>query len=271
MSFPSVLTSRKITTLQSASTGYDSGTGSEDEHDAAEKVTTSVMTGIVDESLSKKRRKRRRRRKDETVASTFKKQNSAVVLFLFLGLLFCLLDCLYIVRYVSSMHETIQAASHTKSERDSDSYEGRDSSANKTYYREVETIPSDWPESETGKEPIVRLLKEATGEVADADILERLPTAQQVAYLYGRDPVVLGLDTCETFQKSGDPAEHFVSTAGTFNTGTNLMAELLIANCHMPARMQKYGGDSRGVRWQVCKFCIQSLSWNACVCSMTHT
>jgi hypothetical protein len=29
------------------------------------------------------------------------------------------------------------------------------------------------------------------------------------------------------------------------------MAELLIANCHMPARMKKYGSINRGVRWQV--------------------
>lgn len=29
------------------------------------------------------------------------------------------------------------------------------------------------------------------------------------------------------------------------------MAELLIANCHMPARMVKYGRVNRGIRWQV--------------------
>jgi hypothetical protein len=29
------------------------------------------------------------------------------------------------------------------------------------------------------------------------------------------------------------------------------MAELLIANCHMPARMEKYGRINKGIRWQV--------------------
>lgn len=38
---------------------------------------------------------------------------------------------------------------------------------------------------------------------------------------------------------------------GTFNSGTNLMAELLIHNCHMQKRMDRFGHKNRGVRWQV--------------------
>jgi hypothetical protein len=102
-----------------------------------------------------------------------------------------------------------------------------------------------------GKEPLIALLRDA-GVQVDDEIVERLPTWQQVADLYGSEPVIFGLETCQKFQtENGDPADHFVSTAGTFNTGTNLMAELLIHNCHMPARMQKYGHRNRGVRWQV--------------------
>lgn len=115
--------------------------------------------------------------------------------------------------------------------------------------RKVQTLPSDWSGSD--KEPILKLLQEALGdsETVDPETVARLPTAQEVTDLYGSEPVVLGLETCERFQAYGDPAEHFVSTAGTFNTGTNLMAELLIANCVLPARMQKY--QTKGVRWQV--------------------
>lgn len=253
MAFPSVLTSRKIATAQSSSLGYEStGMSSDDENNDEEKVTTTIPSRKVDNNESKQQRQRRKRRRsqDSSFTSILKQQNNAAVIFLFLGLIFCLLDCIYIIRYVSSMHETIHASSgHIQI-----SEQGNDSKRiNSKKYRAVETIPSDWPEHEIGKEPIVRLLKEATGEVADTNILDRLPTAQQVTELYGRDPVVLGLDTCDKFQSSGsDPAEHFVSTAGTFNTGTNLMAELLIANCQMPARMQKYG--TPGVRWQVCKY-----------------
>ncbi|GAX20122.1 hypothetical protein FisN_17Lh074 [Fistulifera solaris] len=102
-----------------------------------------------------------------------------------------------------------------------------------------------------GKEPLIALLRDA-GVQVDDEIVERLPTWQQVADLYGSEPVIFGLETCQKFQtENGDPADHFVSTAGTFNTGTNLMAELLIHNCHMPARMKKYGHRNRGVRWQV--------------------
>jgi hypothetical protein len=48
-----------------------------------------------------------------------------------------------------------------------------------------------------------------------------------------------------------EPAEHFLGVAGTFNSGTNLMAELLIHNCEMTARMEKYGEENKGIRWQV--------------------
>lgn len=72
--------------------------------------------------------------------------------------------------------------------------------------------------------------------------------------MYGEDPVMLGLDTCKAFQEASDPAEHYLAVAGTFNSGTNLLAELLIHNCHMPARMAKYGKIHEGIRWQVRKF-----------------
>ena len=104
--------------------------------------------------------------------------------------------------------------------------------------------------STAGKEPLLQLLHEAGVEIDD-EIINKLPTWDQITALYGEEPVVFGLDQCEKFQQLGDPADHFVSVAGTFNTGTNLMSELLIHNCHMPARMKRYGKQNRGVRWQV--------------------
>lgn len=137
--------------------------------------------------------------------------------------------------------------------------------------RAIQTLPSDWTNDDSpGKDenapnnkqqqqqqnsnnnPIVQLLTEAMG-VVDPATAARLPSSHAVAALYGRDPVVLGLESCAAFRSHNpfvrDPADHFVATAGTFNTGTNLMAELLIANCVLPERQQKYG--TRGVRWQV--------------------
>jgi hypothetical protein len=73
--------------------------------------------------------------------------------------------------------------------------------------------------------------------------------------LYGTYPRIYGLeeeeDSCRTFQTAVDPSEAFIAPAGTFNSGTNLLAELLIANCHLPARQKKYGPQNAGVRWQV--------------------
>jgi hypothetical protein len=104
------------------------------------------------------------------------------------------------------------------------------------------------------KARILELIREAGVHIdieRDADIIRELPTWKQVTDLYGEKPVIHGLDTCQKFQDHSDRADHFVSTAGTFNSGTNLMAELLIANCHMQDRMEKYGATNRGVRWQV--------------------
>ena len=69
--------------------------------------------------------------------------------------------------------------------------------------------------------------------------------------VYGKEPIIYGLDTCELFRESSDPADHFLAVAGTFNSGTNLLSELLIHNCHLPARMAKYGSINEGIRWQV--------------------
>lgn len=102
-----------------------------------------------------------------------------------------------------------------------------------------------------GKERILALIKEA-GVSVDDELIAKLPTWDKVVAMYGDQPVVYGLEQCERFQnETGDPADHFLSVAGTFNTGTNLMAELLIHNCHLPAKMRKYGSRYRGVRWQV--------------------
>jgi hypothetical protein len=110
MSFPSVLTSRKIATQQSSSAGYDSGTNSEDENDV-EKVT-SITTNIVDKSFSKQRRKRKRRKEDTftSFTSNFKQQNKAVVLFL-------LRDLYFVCWIVSILHDTYLPCTEQSKER----------------------------------------------------------------------------------------------------------------------------------------------------------
>ena len=104
--------------------------------------------------------------------------------------------------------------------------------------------------TESGKGPIIRLVQEALGQTEiDPKLIDKLPTVEEVTALYGSEPKVYGLDSCTRFQQMGISSDHFVTTAGTFNTGTNLMAELLQQNCYIPARYAKY--QTAGVRWQV--------------------
>ena len=101
------------------------------------------------------------------------------------------------------------------------------------------------------KEPLLQLLKEAGMGPIDNATAASLPTWSEITRLYGNQPLYHGLDSCARFQGSGIAAHHFLATAGTFNTGTNLLSEMLIANCHMPARMAQYGPTQKGIRWQV--------------------
>ena len=104
-------------------------------------------------------------------------------------------------------------------------------------------------------DPLKRLLSHAGYFVEqDASLQEKLallPSWNYILEEYGDTPRIVGLETCEQFRNSPDPAEHMISVAGTFNSGTNLLATLLWKNCYMVERVKKYGRINRGVRWQV--------------------
>lgn len=130
------------------------------------------------------------------------------------------------------------------------------SSKSATTLHDLQNMLIGFNEMDGGKEQIYQLVKDALGiksfeEINDdyERMIEQLPNVSQIIQLYGAKPVVYGLETCREFQNTGDPSQHFLATAGTFNTGTNMMSELLIANCYMPARYAKY--HTAGVRWQV--------------------
>lgn len=111
------------------------------------------------------------------------------------------------------------------------------------YYKE-QSVKDD-------KERILQLFIEAGLKDMDDATYAALPKWSDVTKMYGNEPRILGLEKCQAFQNKGNRWDHFVSTAGTFNSGTNLMAEMLIHNCHMQDRMDKLGAQNRGVRWQV--------------------
>ncbi|CAB9523102.1 expressed unknown protein [Seminavis robusta] len=99
-----------------------------------------------------------------------------------------------------------------------------------------------------GREPIIRVLKEAGIQDFDAATVAKLPMWEQVEKLYGKGPVVYGLDTCEAFRNSVPPEDASLASSGIFNSGTNTLAMYMNANCIMPEnKKERYGG----MRWQV--------------------
>lgn len=82
----------------------------------------------------------------------------------------------------------------------------------------------------------------------DKATIDSLPTYDELISLYGSELKIIGLETCQTFRDVIPQKNRFVGPAGMFNTGTNLMASLLSANCHIPKSTMR--GNS-GMRWQV--------------------
>eukprot|EP00980_Cylindrotheca_fusiformis_P009702 scaffold2143_cov125-Cylindrotheca_fusiformis.AAC.4 len=175
--------------------------------------------------------------------------HSTIWTILVIGLFFCVADVLYIICFVDR-HPQFQTDATSPYPMSSQQQQGEGADETK---KETTVFHYDTGNNKD-KAPILNLLQEAgvpLDPANDQELIDKLPTWSEVTELYGDKPVIYGLDTCERFRTHSDPADHFVGTAGTFNSGTNLMAELLIANCHMPARMKKYGKVNRGVRWQV--------------------
>jgi len=100
-----------------------------------------------------------------------------------------------------------------------------------------------------GKERLLEMLHDAGIYNITADELQQLPTWNQVVSLYGDEPKIVGLETCTEFQSSIDAAERLLAPAGVFNSGTNLLAELLLKNCVLHDRKKKYKRGT-GIRWQ---------------------
>jgi hypothetical protein len=162
-----------------------------------------------------------------------------------LGLAFCWVNALYLLRLVEQTSTDLQASEvivHA-------------ARANASVLFEPNQLPHDHTLIHPDKAPILNLLQEAGLDVRtlSSEIVASIPSWSQVTALYGHQPRIYGMDqgVCDAFQQSSNPAEHFLGVAGTFNTGTNLLAALLIQNCHLPARIKVHGPGSPGIRWQV--------------------
>jgi hypothetical protein len=111
---------------------------------------------------------------------------------------------------------------------------------------------------ESGKGPVLDVLLRA-GTDMDETIVKDLPTWESVTNMYGSEPVILGLETCQAFRSNVDLANRWIATGGMQNSGTNLMAELLGRNCYLPFREDDKESDKKendpwyldGMLWQL--------------------
>ena len=114
--------------------------------------------------------------------------------------------------------------------------------------------------------PIATILQHAGYDLHDTSIfdeetIESLPSWSHINQQFGAQPKIFGLETCPTFQQgtASKAYERRIAVAGTFNSGTNLLAELLEMNCHNQDRVDKRGTHSTGMEWQGEHHCVSYL------------
>ena len=112
------------------------------------------------------------------------------------------------------------------------------------------TIQTKTIQEEQDRRQVFNIFKEAGINLTD-DMKAGLPTLSQVHTVVGKQPYIVGLDSCQSFREKVPDMERLLGPTGTFNTGTNLLYELLKENCVNPKIWAKYWSDSYGVLWQV--------------------
>ena len=110
------------------------------------------------------------------------------------------------------------------------------------------------------KERLLHLLQNNARleEISEATY-QKLPTWAQITFQYGTEARLVGYQEghCRAFQADGLLGEKFMAPSGSFNSGTNLLADALVKNCVLPEREAKYKNMKenknklQGVRWQV--------------------
>lgn len=102
----------------------------------------------------------------------------------------------------------------------------------------VEDVPNSEAlneSNESDKEHIIKILK-AAGTKITPEIIEQIPTWTEVKSLYGDKPKIVGLEQCSDYQLQIPKKDAYIGPSGLFNTGTNLLADLLLKNCKLPNR-----------------------------------
>jgi hypothetical protein len=85
------------------------------------------------------------------------------------------------------------------------------------------SISSSTSKESGGDENVLEYFKDAGLKLHHED-LQNLPTWKEVESLIGKEPVILGLESCEIFRKTIPPLRRMLGASGMFNSGTNLVS-----------------------------------------------
>ena len=108
--------------------------------------------------------------------------------------------------------------------------------------------PISADDSTPGNNPLLQNLIDAGMSLANATALaSKLPSWGEVVDRFGPAPRILGLETCQAFNDKVSKRQRMLAPAGTFNTGTNLLAQLLELNCKIETGRPR----KTGMEWQV--------------------
>jgi hypothetical protein len=142
----------------------------------------------------------------------------------------------------SSKERQPSEAKHDTAKRDS-------GSKGAIYHEDNETTASLVASlATTSIPPLEKILRQAMifkgRHYDDKKLNSELPSWPEIISLYGPTVNVYGLETCETFRKVVPQKKRSFAVAGTFNSGTNLLSKLLVANCGI-------SGQKEPTHWQV--------------------
>jgi hypothetical protein len=75
----------------------------------------------------------------------------------------------------------------------------------------------------------LQLLLDAGIDVTE-DIVKQLPLLSDIHAQYGNKTIIHNLESCKQFRDMYKPEERFLAVAGMFNTGTNILGNLIVVS-----------------------------------------
>ena len=99
------------------------------------------------------------------------------------------------------------------------------------------TVPSIRPEQMLAYSAL-----QTAGVALAPEVARQLPTGSDISSQYGVEPVLGGNDeACQEYRRLIPKSQRFLAVAGLFNTGTNLLGNLLVRNCQIDGRKKGTG------------------------------